>query len=247
MKRICYVFIVLAIMLCSTVNALEEQQSPVSSRIIENAKSFDTDAEYKYRSNLAWMECYVFQSKDCTVFVDTVTEKPTLVMYFPDGDSSKNEKNYDEIKEIVYNWIKSHNVKIDNCNLFEKTCDKGNNNKEYLFTWRLQNNDGIQLPYIINIVVNSYGDIVDFSEINRPVEISLLSQVKDDDCIAKIKSKVLKEDAILKSNSTIIRLDKDGKQQLVKHFVFRISDEGELVDVVVDALNGDIISIIQIQ
>jgi hypothetical protein len=110
----------------------------------------------------------------------------------------------------------------------------------------MQNEAGVQLLYRVNIVANIYGDVTEFSIIDRPIEISLESNISDDECLAKIKSNIGNEDIILKSKITFVKIGMDEKQKLVKHFVLQKTDNiDNFIFVDIDALSGNIIGIMK--
>ena len=243
MKKAFLAFIILLISICCSA-----YPNDISQNIIDNVKAFDSDAEYKSQCKLAWMNCLFFKSNDCVMYVDSVAEKPTLVLYTKTIDESREYKIYDEIKEAALDFLSEHAIDIKDCILSEKTYDRGSSNKEYLFSWHKQNETGVQLPYRINIVVNNYGDVTELSVIDRPVEISLEPKISDDECLSKIKTKISDEDMILKSKTTFVKIGMDGKQKLVKRFVFQKTiNTNDLIQADIDAITREIIGILRHQ
>lgn len=245
MRRSILIIILINFIVCLSIKAGHEQSIPleISKRIIQWVGE---EPVSKKRTFWGWLQVDVYNTPNAQVLVDTKSGEIVMVFLRSKQSGTIRDIGMEDALRRALQWMEKGSISVHGWVLEEKhRYDRGSGGIEYMFTWFKYSPQGVQLPAFMKLLVSGEGDVIYWSRVDMPINISLTPKISAQEALLKAQQKLRRTFQSIASPRLRVWFH-EGKQRLCWEIVSLSKDSKGRWDIVViiDAHTGELIEMI---
>lgn len=139
---------------------------------------------------LGMWEVEVYTTPGGRAFVDPSSKKIVMALIRPkEFGTEAREIKMSEALARAHQWMEQRGVSLEGWTAEGKYLfHRGSAGKEYMFYWTKDSPEGVQLPCLMSIAISGRGEVICWSQIEKPVTISLHPKISSNEAVVKAQS-----------------------------------------------------------
>jgi hypothetical protein len=240
-KNLVFVFLIYIVILISWSKFGNTQG--ISVNILKQIEEWlGEKSTFKKHYSLGWLEVDVYSARNGDIFVDSDSKEIIGISFRLKQSKAMSDLGMNKCLECAIQWMEQRGISTNGWRLEEKRrYERGNGRIEYMFTWFKYSPERVLMPSFMKVLISGEGTVNYWFRIDKPISISLVPKVSEEEAILKAQSIVGKQFKI--ERRPILRVWFRNKKQELWWEVVLKSFEKKII-IIINAHSGELIDII---